>query len=94
MSRDQNAGRSHNIKTDNSSFERVEQFKYLGRTLTSQSSVQEQNYEQVEVKESLLLFGAESSIFQFAIHKYKVLDIQNYNFTFCFCMGVKLGRSR
>ena len=31
MSRDQNAGRSHNIlvKTDNSSFERVEQFKYL-----------------------------------------------------------------
>jgi hypothetical protein len=29
MSRDQNAGPSHNIKTDNSSFERVEQFKYL-----------------------------------------------------------------
>jgi len=29
MSRDQNAARIHNIKTD-SSFERVEQFKYLG----------------------------------------------------------------
>jgi len=29
MSRDQNAGPSHNIKTDNSSFERVGQFKYL-----------------------------------------------------------------
>jgi mannitol-1-phosphate/altronate dehydrogenase len=29
MSRDQNAGRSHNIKTDNTSFERVEDFKYL-----------------------------------------------------------------
>jgi len=28
-SRDQNAGRSHNIKNDNSSFERVEEFKYL-----------------------------------------------------------------
>jgi len=28
MSRDQNAGR-HNIKTDNSSFEWVEEFKYL-----------------------------------------------------------------
>ena len=26
MSRDQNEGRSHNIKTDNSSFERVEEF--------------------------------------------------------------------
>jgi len=30
MSRDQNAGRNHNIKTDNSSFQRVEEFKYLG----------------------------------------------------------------
>jgi len=34
MSRDQNAGRSHNIETDNSSFERVEQFKYVGTALT------------------------------------------------------------
>jgi len=33
MSRDQNAGRSHNIKFYNSSFERVEEFKYLGTTL-------------------------------------------------------------
>jgi hypothetical protein len=33
---DQNAGGSHNIKTDNSSFERAEQFKYLGTTLTNQ----------------------------------------------------------
>jgi hypothetical protein len=30
MSRDQNAGQNHNIKTDNKSFERVEQFKYFG----------------------------------------------------------------
>jgi hypothetical protein len=30
ISLDQNAGRSYNMKTDNSSFERVEQFKYLG----------------------------------------------------------------
>ena len=29
MSRDQNAGRRNNIRIDNSSFERVEQFKYL-----------------------------------------------------------------
>jgi hypothetical protein len=35
ISRDQNAGRSHSIKTDNSSFERVEELKYLGTTLTS-----------------------------------------------------------
>ena len=33
MSQDQNAGRSHSMKTDNSSFERVEEFKCLGTTL-------------------------------------------------------------
>jgi len=32
MSRDQNAGRSHNMKIDSSSLERVEEFKYLGTT--------------------------------------------------------------
>ena len=42
MSRDQKAGRSHNIKTDNSSFERVEEFTYLGTTLTNQNSLQEE----------------------------------------------------
>ena len=40
MSRVQNAGQSYNIKTDNSSFERVEAFKYLGTTLTNQISIQ------------------------------------------------------
>jgi hypothetical protein len=40
MSRDQDAGRSHIIKTDNNTFERVEQFKYLGTTLTNQNYIQ------------------------------------------------------
>jgi len=42
MSRDQNAERSHSMKTDNSSFERVEEFKYLGTNLTNQNSIQEE----------------------------------------------------
>ena len=42
MSRDQNAGLRHYIKIDNSSLERVEQFKYLGTTLTNQNSIQEE----------------------------------------------------
>ena len=42
MYRDQNAGRSHNIKTDNSSFDRVEEFKYLGTTFGNQNSIHEE----------------------------------------------------
>ena len=39
MSGDQNVGRSNIIKTDNSSLARVEEFKYLGTTLTNQNSI-------------------------------------------------------
>jgi len=42
VSQDQNGGRSHSMKNDNSSIERVEEFKYLGTTLTNQNSVQEE----------------------------------------------------
>jgi UDP-galactopyranose mutase len=41
-SRDQNAGRSHDTEIDNNSFDRVEEFKYFGTTLTDQNSVQEE----------------------------------------------------
>jgi hypothetical protein len=49
MSRDQNGGRSQSMKTDNSFFERVEEFRYFGTVLTNQNSIQE------EVKSSLKL---------------------------------------
>jgi len=39
MFRDQNTGRSHSIKIDNSSFERVEEFRYLGTILTNQNYI-------------------------------------------------------
>ena len=42
MSRDRNAGRSHNIKIDNSSFGKTEEFKYVGTNLTNQNSIQEE----------------------------------------------------
>jgi len=42
MSRDHNAGRSQNIKTDIRSFEMVEDFKYLETTLTNQNSIQQE----------------------------------------------------
>ena len=42
VSRDQNAGRIYSMKADISSIERVEEFKYLGTTLTNQNSIQEE----------------------------------------------------
>src|SRR5215469_2278977 len=42
VSRDQNAGRIDSMKIDNSSIERVEEFKYLGTTLSDQNSIQEE----------------------------------------------------
>src|SRR5215471_8642066 len=42
MSREGNARRGHSVKTDNSAIERVEEFKFLGVTLTDQNSIQEE----------------------------------------------------
>jgi len=42
MSRDPNEGRIQSVRTDNSTFERVDEFKYLGTTLTIQNSIPEE----------------------------------------------------
>jgi len=42
ISRDQNAGRIHSVRIDNNTFERVLEFKYLGKTLTNQNSIGEE----------------------------------------------------
>jgi hypothetical protein len=42
MSRDHNAGRSHNIKLHHNFFERMGDLKYLGTTLTNQNPIQEE----------------------------------------------------
>ena len=52
ISREQTAGLSHTMNVHNSSTERVEEFKYLGTTLTNQNSIQE------EIKSRLKLGNA------------------------------------
>ena len=42
MSGEQTAGLSHTMKVGNSSIERVEEFKYLGTTLTNQNCIQKE----------------------------------------------------
>jgi hypothetical protein len=41
MSGDMSVGRNHGMRIDNGSFERVEEFKYVGTSLTNPNSVQE-----------------------------------------------------
>ena len=53
--------------TDNSTFERVEEFKYLGINLTNQNSIPEE----IKSRKFLLSFDAESFVFQVAIQKFK-----------------------
>ena len=43
MSWDQNAGRIHSVRIDNSTLERVEEFKYLRTTLTNRNSTEEES---------------------------------------------------
>ena len=69
MSRDENAGQNHSVRSDNSAFERVEGFKYLGITLTNQNSIVK------EIKCRLRSGSAEPFVFQVAIQKFKDQDI-------------------
>ena len=83
MSGDQNAGQKYNKKTDHSSYEKVEGFKYVGTTILNQNFIHEEIKKKIEVRECFLSFSAESFVFQFVIQKYKEQNIQNYNFV-CF----------
>jgi hypothetical protein len=50
----------------------VEEFKYVGKKpLTRQNSIQKEIKEQIKIRQGLLLVGAESFVFQFAIQKFK-----------------------
>jgi len=71
ISRDHNAGRSHNIKIGNSSFGRVEHLKKFWNNRNTTNFFLGRNEEQIEFRECLLSFGAESFYFQFAIRKLK-----------------------
>jgi hypothetical protein len=94
MSRDQNAGRSHSMKTDNSSIGRVEEFKYLGTTLTDQNSIKE------EIKIRLKLGNAcyhsiqNHSSSSLISNNIKIKIHRNVFLLFFFFNFLKLGRSQ
>jgi hypothetical protein len=70
MSRDQNTGQNRYIHIGNKSFETVEQFKYLGTTLTNPNSIH------AEIKSRLKSWSScyrsvQNLVFQFTIQKRK-----------------------
>jgi len=92
MSRDQNAELSHKIKIDNRSFERVEEFKYLGTNLTNRNSIQE------EIKSRLksgnaCYYSVQNILSSSLLSKNLKIKIYRTIILPVFRMGVKLGRS-
>jgi hypothetical protein len=95
MSQDQNVGQSHSIKNDNRSYERVEEFKYLGSILTNQNSIQEEIKSRLKSRNACYhsvqnLWSSTRSLLSKNIKVKKYVTIVLPVF---FCMGVKLGRS-
>ena len=93
MFQDQNAGRSHTIKTDNRSFERLEQFRYLGTNLTNQNSIQEEI--KCWLKSQNACYHSVLNLLSSSLLS-KNINIQVYRTTvfLLFCKGVKLGQNK
>ena len=91
MSRDQNAGQSHSMKTDNSSIERVEEFKYLGTTLTNQNSIHKQITSRLKPGNACYL--SVQDILSSSTLSKNLKIIIDRTIILLLCMGVKHGRS-
>jgi hypothetical protein len=91
MSRDQNAGRIDSVRIDNSTFERVEEFKYLGTTLINQNLLRKKLRADWD-QEVLAIIRCR--IFCLPGCYPKIYRSRYIELLFClfFCMGVKLGR--
>ena len=67
----ENGGRSQSTKVDDSPFERVEEFKYLGTTLTNQNSIQEEIESSLKSGNACYHLVQNLFVFQFAVLKFK-----------------------
>ena len=80
-SRDQNAGRSQNMRTENRSFERVGEFKYLGTTLTNQSSIQEEIKSRLN-SQNACYYSVQNFLSSGLLSRYLKINILAMNFLF------------
>jgi hypothetical protein len=81
--RDQNVEQNHNINIDNSSFETVEQFTYLGITLRNQNSIHVENENRLN--------SGNAEFFSFFLRNIWTLKYTTLSLCLLFCMGVRLG---
>ena len=93
MSRDQNAGRSHIIKIDNSSCERVEQFRCLGTNLTNQNYIQEENKSRLK-SQNACYHSVQNLLFSSLLYKNVKIKVYRTTVFLLFCKGVKLGQNK
>jgi len=63
------------MKTDNSSIERVEEFRYFGTPLTNQNSVQEEIKSRLKLGNECYYLVQESSVIQVAVQKFENQDM-------------------
>jgi len=87
MSRDQNAGRIHSVRIDNSTFERVEEFKYLGTNLRNQNSIAEAIKSRLR-SEIACYYSVQNLLSSRLLSKNLKIKIyrENYNFACCFVL--------
>jgi len=92
MFQDQNTGRSHNKKIDNSSLEREEEFEYLGTTLTEQNYIQEELTSRLK-SGNICYHSVQNLLTSSLLFKNTKIKIHRSILLPVFCMSVKHGRS-
>jgi hypothetical protein len=93
MSWDQNAGRSHNIKIDNSFFERMEHLRYLGKNLTNQNSTQEGSKCRLK-SQNACYRSVQNLLSSSLLSKNKNIKVYKSTVFLLFCKGVELGQNK
>jgi UDP-galactopyranose mutase len=91
MSRGQNTERSNNMRIGNSSFDRVEEFKYLETTLINQNTIQEEIKSRLNLRNACY-YSLQNILSSRLLSRYLKIKIYRTIILTVIWIGVKLGR--